>query len=396
MRVYIKGLNICPQRRQNLLHYKHFLEKNGHELLLNPQDSEVILVWTCGFREDVIENSITELNRYRVEFTGKIIALGCLPDIDMKLLEKRFKGTIVPWKKEGKFFEEFFGADAGSFAAAAPVFRENAICDDAAEYRRLNPSADAVFHDQFFKLQTSEGCIYHCTYCTEKLAFPPHKSISKDKLVEACRIPVEQHGQHRIMLLSDSVGTYGRDIGSSLPTLIRSLHSEYPQTAYALSNFHPINFLEYFDDMKQFIQDGWILHLNLPIQSASDKVLSAMNRQYTRKDLEKVYELMINLNFNIFDTHIIVGFPGETEGDFMETIDFLRKYKPKYALVSKYYDSPSSQSSKLGSKVDSSTMNRRLKFIENEMKKAGMVYNVDGGDLLQDRLSRINNKGKVV
>jgi tRNA A37 methylthiotransferase MiaB len=365
--------------------------ESDHEIVSNPQDSEVILVWTCGFRQDVIDNSIAELNRYRKEYPGEIIAIGCLPDIDRDILQDQFKGKIIPWKKEGKFFEEYFNADAGSFAASSPVFHENALCHDASEYRRLNPEKDAIFADQFFKLIISYGCPYECTYCTEKLAFPPYKSMSEDELVEACRIPVQQQGQHRIILIADCLGKYGSDTSSSLPQLIRRLHSEYPQTVYALQNFHPKNFLDFYEDMRQFLKDGWLAHINLPIQSASDKIISAMNRQYTRKDLDKVFGMLTNINFRTFDTHIIVGFPGETDRDFMETVNFLRKYKPAYALVSKYYDAPGAPASNMENKIDNDTMNRRLKIIEDEMKNTGIVYNIDGADFMQNRFSRINN-----
>jgi tRNA A37 methylthiotransferase MiaB len=396
VKVYIKGLNICAPRRQNLLHYKRFLEKTGHDLVHDPLRGEAILVWTCGFRKDVLENSIAELNRYEAGYPGDVIALGCLPDIDGGLLESKYNGTIIPWKEEGKFLEEYFCADNGSYDASWPVFHENALCRDATEYRRLHPDADVIFADQFFKLIISRGCPYKCTYCTEKLAFPPYKSVSEDELVEACRIPVEQQGQYRIMLIADCLGQYGIDIGSSLPRLVRRLHSEYPQTGYAFQNFHPKNFLDFYEDMAHFLTNSWLLHVNLPVQSASDRILSAMNRQYTRKDIEKAFGLMIDMDFRLCDTHIIVGFPGETESDFMETVGFLRKYKPTYALVSKYYDSPSAPSSKLTNKIDDETVNERLTIIEKEMKDSGIVYNIDGASFMQDRLSRINKKTKSI
>jgi len=378
------------------LHYKCFLEKNGHEVIFDPKGADVILVWTCGYRKDVIENSVSELNRYKSEYPGAIIALGCLPDIDRGLLKNAFKGIIVPWKEEVEFFEEYFHAAPGSFTRCSPVFYENEICRDAAEYRRLYPEADVIFADQFFKLLISQGCPYECSYCTERLAFPPYKSVSEDELVEACRIPVEQQGQRRIMLIGDCIGKYGSDIGSSLPRLIRRLHAKHPQTVYALQNFHPRNFLDFYEDMEYFLKEGWIVHINLPIQSASDRVLSAMKRQHTRKDLDRIFELMVSMNFRKFDTHIIVGFPGETESDFMETVDFLKKYRPMYALVSKYYDAPTAVSFKIGNKIDNDTIQRRLELIENVMKKIGAVYNIDGADFMQDRLRRINRQVKGI
>ena len=390
MKIYIKGLNVCPLRRQNLLHYRRFLERAGHQIVCKASEGETILVWTCGFRRDVVDNSISELKRYSKKYPGEVIALGCLPDIDGELLRRHFKGIIVPWKREREFLESYFHAEAGSYSESRPVFHENPICQDAAEYRRQHPDADATFSDQFFKLLISEGCPYKCTYCTERLAFPPYRSASEDRLVDVCWTSVREKGQSRIILMADCLGRYGMDIGSNLPKLIRRLHYEYPETVYALSNLHPIDFLHFYDDMAEFLDHNWIAHLNLPIQSASDRTLSAMNRGCSRKDLDKAFGLLVNMGFRNFDTHIIVGFPGETEADFHMTLEFLKQYRPTYALVSKYYDTPGVASSKMDGKIDKGTMARRLKLIAKEMRGAKMAYNIDGAGLMRDRLRRIN------
>jgi len=389
MKVYIKGLNVCPLRRQNLLHYRCFLESTGHQIVSKPREGEALLVWTCGFRGDVIDNSISELNQYSRDYPGEVIALGCLPDIDRELLERNFKGIIVPWKKEGEFLEGYFRAEAGSYSESRPVFHENAICEDAAEYRRQHWDADVTFADQFFKLLINEGCPYKCTYCTERLAFPPYRSESEESLVDACRVRGQEN---RIILMGDCLGRYGSDIGSSLPKLIRRLHCEYPETVYVLGNLHPMDFLHFYNDMAEFLSRNWIAHITMPIQSASNKILSAMRRGYTKEDLDRAFGFLVDRGFKTFDTHIIVGFPGETEVDFQMTLEFLKRYRPTYALVSKYYDSPNTASSKMNNKVDEDTMARRLELIVKEMDQIGMVYNIEGDEVLQGRLSRINRR----
>lgn len=388
MKVYIKGLNTCTMRKQNLLHYRCFLERTGHQIVSEPREGEAVLVWTCGFRGDVTDNSISELRRYSREYPGEVIALGCLPDIDRELIERNFKGLIVPWKKEGEFLEGYFQAEAGSYSESRPVFYESAICRDAAEHRRQHPNAATTFADQFFKLLINEGCPYKCTYCTEKLAFPPYRSVSEERLVDVCRVLPRE--ENRIILLGDCLGRYGMDIGSSLPKLIRRLHCECPETVYALGNLHPIDFNHFYDDMAEFLDHSWITHITMAIQSASDKILSAMRRGYTKKDLDRAFGLLMDRGFKTFDTHIIVGFPGETEVDFQMTLEFLIRYGPTYALVSKYYDTPNAESSKMNNKVDEDTITRRLELIAKEMDQIGMVYNIEGAGVMQDRLSRIN------
>ncbi len=396
MKVHIKGLNVCPLRKQNLLHYQNFLEQQGHSLDGDPTQSDVIMVWTCGFRSDVIENSISELNEYQAQYRGEVIAVGCLPDIDRKRLDQEFGGTFFPWKQQAGLLERYFGAPEGSFAKASPVLHENAVCVDAGEYRRANPDADVGFSDQFFKLLIGQGCPYDCAYCTEKLAFPPYSSVSIDDLLDACRVPVLEQGQRDIILLSDCLGRYGIDTDSSLPELIRSLHAEFPQTTYILSNLHPSDFLTFREDFREFIKAGWIKHLNLPFQSGSSRVLARMNRGYTRADLEDMFTMLRELNFERYDTHLIAGFPGETEEDFLATVDLMETYRPRYALVSKYYDASGAASSQFEDKVSDDVVNARLELLSTRLDRLGIILNLDGAGLMQERMDRINRKGKKV
>ncbi len=326
-------------RRQNLDHYRRFLTCNGHAVVERPEDSDAILLWTCAFRQDVLENSLAELVRYG-KYRAKIIATGCLPDIAPNALRERFNGQVIAWKNEAEEFERFFGCAALRFRDASPIFAEAAVCDDAAKYRKEHADADATFHDQFIKLLVSEGCPYTCTYCTERLAFPAFRSFPLKQLAEACRAVVSQTGKTRVILLSDCLGEYGRDIGSSLPELLRELRAVDPRLSFALNNLHPANVLQHFDEFRVFLRNGWICHLNLPIQSASDRVLRLMNRIYTQDGLKRIFGMLREINFQDFDTHVILGFPGETEEDFDETVNFLLHYRPRYVLLSKFFEAP--------------------------------------------------------
>ena len=76
----------------------------------------------------------------------------------------------------------------------------------------------------------------------------------------------------------------------------------------------------------------------------------------------------------------------------MQTVTFLKKYKPRYALISKYYDSPQAASAKFEGKVDQGIMDRRMKVIEGEMQQAGVICNLDGSDFMQERFQRVNKR----
>lgn len=390
MKVFIKGLNSCAMRKQKLHQYREFLLSNGHKVVNRPQDSDTILLWTCAFRGDVRDNSVSEVRRYQEQFEAELIVAGCLPDIAPELLRKNFNGRIIPWRNDNCKMEECFGNTKRGFEDVPTTFAERNLCDDVEKFRRENPDKDATFHDMFIKLVVSEGCNYNCSYCSERLAFPPYRSFSEQKLVELCRDMVEKTGCSEVILLSDSLGDYGCDTGSSLPNLIHKLSGIHPDLKVALNNLNPADFIKFFDEMVNLLKNGIIRHLNLPIQSASERILELMNRPYDRRDIDRIFGLLNDIGFEEFDTHLIVGFPGETEEDFAETLRFILKHNLKYVLASGFMESSGMAACGLPDKVDRQTKLERLGEFYKQVSSAGLICNTDDSELSADRRRRLN------
>ena len=389
MKIYIKGLNSCAMRKQKLRQYRNFLMANGHELVNRPEDSEAIILWTCAFRGDVRDNSLSEIKRYQKGYKAELIVAGCLPDIAPDLLKKEFSGRIVPWRDDKRKMPEFFG-DKNQLTEIPATFVEESLCDDVQKFRQENPDKDATFHDQFIKLIVSEGCNYQCSYCSERLAFPPYHSFSEDDLVNGCREVVAKTGRYEIMLLADSLGDYGCDTNSSLPNLINKLVKIHPRLRIALNNFNPAGYVRFFDEMSELLKRGVIRHLNLPIQSASARMLKLMNRPYTREDIDRIFASLNKAGFKEFDTHVIFGFPGETEADFKETVQFILKYKPKYVLASGFMEAPGMPAYQLPGKISQPQKRDRLKEFYKQVSAAGIICNSDESQLGSDRIRRLN------
>jgi MiaB/RimO family radical SAM methylthiotransferase len=377
-------------RKQKIQQYLNFITANGHEIVSAPKDSDVILIWTCAFRADVRDNSISQIISYQDKFNKTIAVSGCLPDIDPELLSRNFTGHIINWRNDKEKIEKIFGDKKVKFNEIPVIFAEKNICDDAEKYRKENPEKDVTFHDQFIKVLISEGCNYRCAYCSERLAFPPYRSFPEDELVSSCRRLIKETGKYEIILIADSLGEYGCDTGSTLPKLIKKFKTIDPKLKIVLNNLNPTDFIRYYDELAEFLQNGDIRHLNLPIQSASNKILKLMNRKYTKDDIEKIFSFLNNIEFTEFDTHVIIGFPGETEEDFQETIKFILSHKPKYVLTSSYMESPCAPSSKLPNKVNEETINRRVEEIARHLKNAGIICNTEGSELACARLNRLN------
>lgn len=390
MKIYFKGLNACVMRDQKLLQYRQFFTQNGHKLVSIPSDADVIVVWTCSFRADYRDASYLKIQEYIKNYNAKVIITGCLPDIAPEMLNfdpDRVK--IINWKDDNKKLANEFQPDKWPKEFWG-VFIEEQLCEDAAVYRAKNPDMDATFHDQFIKLLVSEGCNFKCAYCSERLAFPPYRSFPVERLYESLKEMVEKTGVHEVILVSDSLGQYGCDIHTNLPTLIRKLKTIHPDMNFAFNNMHMHNFVEFIDDMKFFILNGYVKHFNLPIQSGSDHILKLMDRIYSKKDIEAVFELLQDLKFTEFDTHIIVGFPGEREEDVDETIELLLAYRPKYVLASKYMESINAPSSKLPDKVKDEIALKRLGRVEKYLTESGIICNCDGSEMSIERIIKLN------
>lgn len=389
MKIHLKGGNSCNMRKQKLAHYAAYLRGNGHELTDDPMRSDAILYWTCAFRGDVLDNSVTALHGFHGSGKAQVYAVGCLPDIAPDALDG-LGFTTIPWRDEKRLMENHFGAGGLDFEAARPLMVEDAVCADAALHRARHPEADVTFHDQFIKLLICEGCPFTCTYCSERLAFPPFRSFAPEELAERAVERVAATGHTRLILIADCLGEYGRDIGTTLPDLMKAIRARDSRITFALNNLHPANFLEYKADMEAFIRDGWIAHLNLPIQSGSDAVLTRMNRRYSVAQLRMLFDGLNRIGFRDFDTHVIVGFPGETDDDFRQTVSLLLDIGPRYVLLSRYLESPRAPSAGLPDKVGGAEAQRRMEEAGRRFIEAGIICNWEGSELVKDRLRRMN------
>lgn len=377
-------------RNIDVQRYRDFLTINGHELVNAPSDSEVIFLWTCAFRGDMRDNSLMQIKHYMDNYKIELVVAGCLPDIDREFLTSQFKGYIVNWADDEKKMEEFFGAPKKKLSEIKRILDKDKLYDNEKDFRRANPDADVPYIGRYAQIYVSEGCPFECAYCSERFAFPPYRSFPEDEIVSACRHQIDKYERKAVVLLGDSVGTYGLDIGSNLPNLIRKLAGLHPEIKIAIQGFNPYYFLKFYDSMVEFIRSGLVVHLQMPYQSASDRILRLMNRPYTRAELDKVFGTINGLGFTEFDSHIIVGFHGETEEDFEESIQFALRHRPKYVLLSRFMETPNMPTAKMSGKVSVETIKRRLNQGVERLNAAGILCNSDDSEFSKDRFKKMD------
>jgi tRNA A37 methylthiotransferase MiaB len=390
MKIHLRRLNPCDGRKLNIDRYERFLLQNGHELVPDLDQADLILVWSCGFRQDYKEHSLAQIRRLADTFPGPVVVGGCLPDIDRTSLEAVFSGQIIPWKEDAALLETLFGRER-PLAELDYAYAVGRRIEDLAAFRRDNPHGDATFMDQFLKLYISQGCSMHCTYCSEKLTFPPYTSFPEDRLLAACRDVIERTGERRIMLQADSTGEYGRDTGSSLRRLTGRLKALAPGVLVGMQNVHPRHFIEQFEDFEAMVGAGDFLHLRVPVQSAAPGVLRAMGREYGPAEIERIFKLFGRLGFRDFSTDIIVGFPGETAEDFQRSLDFILGHLPTYVNLSTFTPAPGTPAASMGGQVPREEAVRRVMAADAAFRASGVYCNTDGGDHSRDRRRRLSD-----
>lgn len=225
----------------------------------------------------------------------------------------------------------------------------------------------------YFKIQ--DGCDYKCTFCTIPLARGKSRSMNPDLVVEEFTNLVNQ-GYKEIILTGVNVGDYGKSYNFNLYELLKKLIQVDGDFRIRISSIEP-NLLT--DEIINLTAESEKLcnHFHIPLQSGSDAVLRSMQRRYTTEDYKKVIlkakQLIPDLGIGV---DVIVGYPGETEKEFMETYNFLLELPISYLHVFTYSERPNTKALSIPVFVDPAERKRRNKMLRIlSDKKKNYFYN---------------------
>ena len=245
---------------------------------------------------------------------------------------------------------------------------------DALNYFGLASSTDADSRTRaYFKIQ--DGCDYKCTFCTIPLARGKSRSMDPDQVVTEFTNLVNQ-GYKEIILTGVNVGDYGKSFDLSFYNLLKRLIEVEGDFRIRISSIEP-NLLT--DEIIQLTsQTNKICnHFHIPLQSGSDTILKSMQRRYGAEDyknvVSKVKEIIPDCGIGV---DVIVGYPGETEKEFIETYNLLLELPISYLHVFTYSERPDTKAILLPNQVELSERKRRSKMLRIlSDKKKNYFYN---------------------
>ena len=219
-------------------------------------------------------------------------------------------------------------------------------------------------------LKVQDGCDYVCSYCTIPLA----RGKSRNQQVSACvseAKEISSHGIKEIVITGVNIGDFGKTSGESFFDLLKELVKVDGIERYRISSIEP-NLLT--DDIIDLVlnEKKLLPHFHIPLQSGSDQVLTRMKRRYPREVFAKRIDyIRKNIPYAGIGADVIVGFPGESDEEFKDTLNFLKEMDISYLHVFSFSPRANTSASGMTGQVTKETIKRRSKILHklSEVKR---------------------------
>ncbi len=334
------------------------LEKKDYNSVYSPDESDIIVINTCGFIEAAKEESINEIFdmvAYKENSDRKILVSGCLAQrYSEELLEQIPEIDGILGTGQIKNIEEYISKiNDGSRV------NETGNIDAEIEEGIFKDSVDPT---EYVKI--SEGCNNFCSYCI----IPKLRGRNRSRKIENIYKEVEnlaKRGTKEVVLIAQNTTDYGIDNYKefSLSKLLDKLEEIKELKWIRVLYLYPDNFTD--ELIRSFKNNKKLLpYVDIPLQHVNDQVLKNMNRSTNKEDILKlIKKLREEIPGIIIRSTFIVGFPGESEEEFEELIEFLKKVKLDRVGVFKYSKEEDTLAYSMEGHIDEEEKDRRLERI---------------------------------
>ncbi|PKN61645.1 MAG: tRNA (N6-isopentenyl adenosine(37)-C2)-methylthiotransferase MiaB [Deltaproteobacteria bacterium HGW-Deltaproteobacteria-15] len=334
----------------------------------DPLEADLILINTCAVRARAEQKAVSILGRVLKQKRRtpdlKVGLMGCVAQQRGGDLFKRFPelDLVLGTREVSRIREHIHSSESRSRVLATELNLQPPA----------SPNASGYFRSRFTAfISIMEGCNNFCTYCVVPFTRGREASRSPDDIVEEAKHLVTE-GVREITLLGQNVNSYsyGKEEGQCrFPLLLRKLSSLKELLRLRFTTSHPKDLSD--DLIRCFVEiPNLCRHIHLPFQSGSNRILKRMNRGYTREQyIDRVRDLRQAVPSIAITSDVMVGFPGETEDEFMETLDLIRQIEFDNLYSFKYSDRNKTRSSTMSGKIDEWEKSRRLGLLQKTQKE---------------------------
>lgn len=334
------------------------LNKDGHQLVGDCQDADVVIVNTCGFIEDAKQESIDSIVRYaELKNEGIIkylLVSGCLAQrYTEELLESIPEiDAIVGTGSYDKITE---------VVDNLPEDKEKVIRMDDINFSFDETLPRYVSTPPYLAyLKIGEGCDNNCTYCIIPKLRGKYRSRDIEELIKEAKT-LKENGVKELVVIAQDTTVYGRDLYgkpalAELLERLAKLEFDWIRVLYS----YPEGISEEIVDVVAKY-DNICSYFDIPMQHASNRILKLMNRKTSREELKsKVEMIRSKISDAVIRTTFIVGFPGETDEDFEELMEFVEEMQLDRMGAFKYSREEGTPADLLPNHVDEDTKKERL------------------------------------
>ncbi len=360
----------CQMNARDSEKLRGILERIGF-IKTESEDADLVIYNTCTVRENAntkVYGRLGYLNSLKKKNPHMMIALcGCMmqePEVVERL------------KKSYRFVNLVFGTH-NIFKLAELLVRAMTEDEMVVEiWDRTDQIVEDLPVDRKYPFKSGVnimyGCNNFCTYCIVPYVRGREKSREpEDILCEVDRLVKD--GVREVMLLGQNVNSYGKGLENqiSFAELLRRIASKDGLDRVRFMTSHP---KDLSDELIHVIAENPKIcrHFHLPLQSGSDRLLKKMNRHYTKSDylrlVEKIRSAVPDISLT---TDIIVGFPGETEEDFLETMDVVEKVRYDSAFTFIYSRRTGTPAAKMEDQIDEAVIKNRFDRLLKRIQEIG-------------------------
>ena len=321
MQVHLTTLG-CRLNEAELENWATGFMSKGHDITLKPEQADVVVINTCAVTQDAVRKSRQLIRRtHRNNPTAKLVVSGCYSSLN-KTIADEIEGIdlVIPNQDKEKLVDI-----ATQELNLLTMPSEATIPGETSLFKRGRQRA-------FIKIQ--DGCRYRCTYCIVTVARGSERSRAVGEIVSEINNLTSQ-GIHEAVLTGVHVGGYGSDINSDLYKLIKTILSESDLPRLRLASVEPWDLPDKFFEL--FSNPRLMPHMHLPLQSGSDGVLKRMSRRCKTSNFKRLIDYARSevSDFNV-TTDVIVGFPGETEEEWQESMEFISRIEFSHIHIFSY------------------------------------------------------------
>ena len=309
MRIYLEFLG-CRLNEAELSSWRRQLQGSGATIVTAPEEADVLTINTCAVTKEATRKSkqrIRSLHRRNPQ--AKIVATGCYATLEPEVLENNLGVDMIVSNQEKDLLVPKLKAQ----------FSEGEMPKAALE--PIAQSAFSVSRTRAF-IKVQDGCRNKCSFCIVTIARGEERSRSIKEIVEEVN-ELHQLGYQELVITGVHLGGYGGEIGTNLRELVEAILMDTSIPRIRLGSLEPWDFPKGFFEL--WSNPRLCPHLHLPLQAGSNSVLKRMIRRCSVEEYQALTEAALTQNpyFHI-SSDFIVGFPGETQEEFLQTLKTIK------------------------------------------------------------------------